>query len=368
MLQIERRFSRSARTNLIVTLLAVGVALSVGALLLALVGTNPLDAYAQMAQGAFGDSFALSETLVKATPLLLTGLCVALALRAGFWNIGAEGQLVMGGFAATGVALFVAPHLPDFLILPALIAAGFIGGALYAMLSALLRIRFGVSEIVSTLMLNYIAVLWVQYLYFDAWRNSKGFGFPGTAEFPKSTWLPRITGRVHIGLIIGLVACALVWLLLRRAKFGYEIRLMGASLPTAQYAGIKVARNLLIVAALSGGLAGLAGMSEVAGMSHRLQNGLAVGYGYTGIIIAFLGYLSPVGVLLASLFIAGLSVGADQLQLVFALPTSFAEILQGVVLLCVIAGSVLSSYRVEFRRTARSQPTTPAPISEAEAP
>ena len=194
MWRVERRYIRSARSNLLVTLIALLAALIVGGGLLWAVGVNPFSAYLEMFRGAFGNSFALSETLVKTTPLLLTGLSVAVALRAGFWNIGAEGQLVMGGFAATGTALFIAPNLPDPLVIPAIIAAGFIGGALYGMFSAVLRLRFGVSEIVSTLMLNYIAILWVQYLYFDAWRSSKGSGFPVLPSFRRIRGCPACSG------------------------------------------------------------------------------------------------------------------------------------------------------------------------------
>jgi simple sugar transport system permease protein len=190
---LERKRSRSTVSTLMALLLSVVMALAVGGLLLLLVGANPLQAYAEIFRGAFGDSFALTETLIKATPLLLTGLAVTLALRSGFWNIGAEGQLVMGAFAATGVALFWSNSLPAALLIPAVILAGFIGGALWGLLSAALKAYLGVNEIVTTLMLNYIAIQWIEYVYFDAWRNPRGFGFPGTAEFPREAWLPPLS-------------------------------------------------------------------------------------------------------------------------------------------------------------------------------
>jgi simple sugar transport system permease protein len=345
---LERKRSQSPIATLIALVLSVLVALITGGGLLLVVGANPLQAYSEMFRGAFGDGFALSQTLMKATPLLFTGLAVTLALRSGFWNIGAEGQLMMGAFAATGVALFWTESLPAFFIIPAVIIAGFVGGALWGLLSAALKAYLGINEIVTTLMLNYIAIQWVEYLFFDAWRNPRGFGFPGTAEFPREAWLPPLSGRLHIGFAIALIACVLGWFVLARTKWGYELRVMGASLPAARYSGIYLIRNMLLVVMISGGIAGLAGMSEVAGISHRLQNGLAVGYGYTGLIVAFLARLNPLSAIVSAIFLAGLTVGSEQLQLTMNLPASFALILQGTILLLVVAGEVLTHYRIRL--------------------
>ena len=349
--KIERRSAWAAPASMAMSVLA---ALLVGGVLLTFVGVNPLAAYEAMFRGAFGDQLAVTETLVKATPLMLTGLGVALALRAGFWNIGAEGQLVMGGFAATGMALFWGNGLPGALVLPAMILAGFLGGALWGLIPALLKVFTNVSEIVSTLMLNYIAVLWIEYLYFDAWRDPRGFGFPGTAPLPDAARLPRLMGRLHIGILLALAACVVLWFLLARTRWGYEIRVVGASVQTARYAGMDLRRSLFLVMALSGGLAGLAGMGEVAGISYRLQNGLAVGYGYTALIIAFLARLNVWGVVAAAVFMAGLTVGSDQLQIALSLPASFAWILQGTVLLFILAGGVLTHYRVRLHLAAEA--------------
>ncbi|MCA9881519.1 MAG: ABC transporter permease [Anaerolineae bacterium] len=353
-LTLERRQSYGQWTLLLTILGAVLVALAFGAFLLITVGVNPIDAYRLMLIGSFGSDYAIVDTLVKASPLMLTGLAVSVALRANIWNIGAEGQLVMGGFAATGVALFWSGWLPDWLVLPTVILAGFVGGAIWGLIPALLKILGGVNEIVSTLMLNYVAVLWVEYLFFDAWRDPRGFGFPGTAEFPREAWLPRLTGQLHIGIIFGLVVAVLIWFILSRTTFGYEIRVQGKSPLSARYAGINVMRNMLLIMILSGGIAGLAGMGEVAGISHRMQNGLAVGYGFTALIVAFLGRLSPPGVIIAAVFVAALSVGSEQLQLTMNLPASFADILQGAVLLCIAAGDLLLRYRVRLNLTPSS--------------
>lgn len=358
-LTLERRQGRSRWTLLLATLISIAAALLFGAVLLLVVGANPLEAYRLMVVGAFGSEFALVETLVKTSPLLLTGLAVTLALRANFWNIGAEGQLVMGGFAATGVALFWSGGLPTPLVLPAVILAGFVGGALWGLVPALLKIYAGVNEIVSTLMLNYIAVLWVEYLFFDAWRDPRGFGFPGTAEFPREAWLPRLTGQLHIGIIFALIAAAVIWFLLARTRLGYEIRVQGSSPLAARYAGMNLVKNIAIIMVLSGGIAGLAGMGEVAGISHRMQNGLAVGYGFTALIVAFLGRLSPFGVIIAAVFVAALTVGSEQLQLTLNLPASFADILQGSILLSIVAGDLLLRYRLRWSAPARADQPVP---------
>lgn len=362
-LTLERKRSRSSAATLIALLLSVLAALIAGGALLLIVGANPLQAYGEMFRGAFGDDFALTQTLLKATPLLFTGLSVTLALRSGFWNIGAEGQLLMGAFAATGIALFWTDSLPTFLVIPAVIIAGFVGGALWGLLSAALKVWLGVNEIVTTLMLNYTAIEWIEFLYFSAWRNPRGFGFPGTAEFPREAWLPPLSGRLHIGFAIALIACVLVWLLLARTKWGYELRVMGASLPAARYSGIRLIRNMLLVVMISGGIAGLAGMSEVAGISHRLQNGLAVGYGYTGLIVAFLARLNPLSAIVSAIFLAGLTVGSEQLQLTMNLPASFALILQGTILLLVVAGEVLTHYRIRLLLPQRRQASWTQPSS-----
>jgi simple sugar transport system permease protein len=197
----------------------------------------------------------------------------------------------------------------------------------------------------------------VEYLFYGPWKDPKGYGFPGTAEFPPTAWLPRFFGtRVHWGLVFALLAAAFIWLVLTRTQWGYEIRVIGENPTAARYAGISVARNILLVMLLSGGLAGLAGMAEVAGISHRLQKGLTVGYGYTAIIVAWLAKLNPWGVLLVAVLLAGLLVGGDQIQITMGLPASMALVLQGVILFLVLGGEILTQYRVRIERTGDESP------------
>jgi len=351
-LRLERRLEPSRSAQYLVPVLSFTAALLFGAVILALAGANPWETYRAMAVGAFGGKYAISETLVKAIPLMLAGLGVSLAFRMLFWNIGAEGQLVMGGFAAAGVALFAPqylPGLPDWALLPLMFVAAFVMGGLWGLIPALLKAYLKVNEIIVTLMMNYIAILWIEYLFYGPWKDPKGYGFPGSAPFPVAARLPRWPGtRVHLGLVFALVAAAILWLILSRTKWGYEIRIIGENPRAARYAGINVIRNILLVMFISGGLAGLAGFGEVAGISYRLQKGLAVGYGFTAIIVAWLSRLHPWGLLLVGVLLAGLLVGGDQIQITMGLPAAMAQILQGAILFFVLGGAVLAEYRIRW--------------------
>lgn len=371
-LRLEKRMEPSRAANILVPILSVVLALLAGAVLLMLAGVSPLETYRAMLEGAFGSTYAISETLVRATPLMLTGLAVSIAFRMLFWNIGAEGQLAMGAFAAAGVALFLpqaVPGLPGWTLLPLMALAAFAAGAAWGLIPASLKAFLGVNEIITTLMLNYVAILWIQYLYYGPWKDPKGFGFPGTAPFPEAGWLPRLkdtpwlpqlidTGRVHYGLGLAILAAILIWIVLDRTRWGYEIKVIGENPRAARYAGISIVRNILLVMILSGGLAGLAGFSQVSAVSHRLQQGIVIGDGYTAIIVAWLAGLNPFGVLLVALLLAGLFVGGDQIQITMGLPASVALVLQGAILFFVLGGNFFTQYRI---RWVSSQPQAVEP-------
>lgn len=361
-LTFERRMEPSRAANILVPILSIVLALAAGGVLLWLVGVNPLETYRAMVNGAFGSAYAISETLVRATPLMLTGLAVSVAFRMLFWNIGAEGQLAMGAFAAAGIALFLpeaVPGISAWVLLPLMIVAGFIGGALWGLIPAMLKAFLNVNEIITSLMLNYVAILWIQYLYYGPWRDPLGFGFPGTAEFARVAWLPRLrdtplladlftTGRLHWGLPLAFVAAVVVWLIIDRTRWGYEIKIIGENPRAARYAGISIVRNILLVMILSGGLAGLAGYVQVAGISHRLQQGIVVGDGYTAIIIAWLARLNPFAVLIVAVLMAGLFVGGDQIQITMRLPAAVALVLQGLILFFVLGANFFTQYRIRW--------------------
>lgn len=348
-IRLEKRMTVSPWATVLVPTVSIILALLFGGLFLVFTGHNPLEVYRLMFSGAFGSAYGLSETVVKATPLILTGLAVAIAFRMLLWNIGAEGQLYMGAFAASWVALTF-PDLPAFIMLPAMFVAGFLGGALWGLLPAIPRALMGVNETITTLMLNYVAILWVDYLVYGPWKDPNGFNFPLTAPFTEAATLPTFGGtRVHMGLIFALVAVIVLYVILKYTAWGYEIRVIGESQVAARYAGMNIMRNILLVMFLSGGLAGIAGMAEVAGITQRLQHGISPGYGYTAIIIAWLSKLNPWAIILVSFLLGGLLVGGYTIQTA-GIPAATASMLQGAILFFVLGGEIFTRYRMTFSR------------------
>lgn len=358
--KFEKRLEQSPFLFFQVLISSIVLALIFGGLLLLYAGANPIEAYVEMIKAGFGSQW--KETLVKATPLIFTGLSVTVAFRMRFWNIGAEGQLVVGGLAAAGTALFLTQALPlpesPWVWLPIMMLASILAGAIWALIPALLKAFLGVNEIITTLMLNYIAIYYYQHLYTSAWKDPAGFGFPGSATIPAFTQLPKLgirfqigdvlinSGRAHYGIVIAIIVAILVWVIMNKTKQGYEFRLIGENPTAAKYAGVSLFTNIVLVMLLSGGMAGLAGFSEISGVSFKLQQGLAVGYGFTGIIVAWLARLNPFGVLVVAFLLAGLLVGSDQLQFVMQLPAAIGQVLQGTILLFVLGADVFTRYRL----------------------
>lgn len=325
---------------------SVVVALMICALFLLFNGMNPITVYEKMLVGAFGSSFGISETVVKAIPLLLCGLGVAIAYRISIWNIGAEGQFILGAIGATAVTIFL-PHLPGALYIPIMMGAGMLAGAIWGLCTAVTRAYFQVSELITSLMLNYVALLLLDYLVFGPWRDPEGFNFPGTPEFTPYQMLASIGGtRLHVGLVFAVVAVILLAFFLTKTRWGYELRLLGANQVAAQNAGIKLTKHILMVMMISGGLAGFAGAVEVSGVAGRLMYGISPGYGYTAIIVAWLAKLNPWAMVISSIFIGSLIVGGYSVQTI-GLPSSFSTMLQGAILCCLIGGEMLSKYRLK---------------------
>lgn len=348
MFVIERRPERSALARIASPALAVLTALVFGALFLRLSGFDPLAVYGGMWRGAFGDAYGLSETLVKAIPIALCALGITVAFRMNLWNIGAEGQLHAGAMAATAVALAF-PGAPAPVVLPAMMAAGMSAGALWALLAAAPRAWVGANEILTTLMLNYVALFLVEYLIHGPWKDPAGFNFPLSPAFSEAARLPAFGDtRVHAGLLLALAAAAALAAALRGTTRGYEIRLIGASPAAARYAGVGIARNILAAMAVSGALAGLAGMTEVSAITGRLQYGLSPGYGYSAIIVAWLAKLSPVGILAMSVLFGGLIVGGYAVQFI-GVPAAAVNMLQGAMLFFWLAAEFFGRYRVALR-------------------
>lgn len=345
--KLERVSKPSMAAQVLVPVASIIAALLVGSLIMLIAGEHPVTVYREMLDGALGSGYQRSEVLVKMIPLLLTGLGVSVAFRMQLWNIGGEGQLYFGAIFATWVALFALPDAGKWVVIPAMMVAGIIGGALWGAIPGLLRGYLGVNETITSLMLNYVAILFSEWLVHGPWKNPVGFGFPGTEVFGPNTYLPTWgTTRVHLGLAFGLVVAVLLLFVFQRTRWGYEIAVAGSSERVARYAGMATARNIVIVMLVSGGLCGLAGMSELAGISHSLQRELSPGYGYTAIIVAWLGRLHPFGIILVSALLAGLLVGGEQIQLSLGLPSAIAPMLQGIILFFLLGGDLLTRYRI----------------------
>ena len=339
------------------TVAAVAVALVFSGIIIAAVGGDPIRSYLHILNAAFGSIGVLSDTLVKATPLLLTGLACALAFRMRLWNIGAEGQFLLGAWGASAVVLapLLPPGTPAIIVIPAMMLAGAAAGAVWGLIPGVLKARLGVNEIITTLMLNYVALFWIQFWVFGPWSEG---GFQQTRPFPPEALLPRLTDfsssvpafaglTVHLGLVFGIVAAGIVWVVLERSRWGYEIRLIGDSPKAARYAGIDIKRNIIVVFAISGALAGLAGMSEVSGVVHKLQDRISPGYGFTAIIIAYLARFDPLKVIVAAVLFGALILAGREIQ-----PSGVPAMIQGIILFSLIVAEVFVRYRVRFERQA----------------
>ncbi|APZ53021.1 ABC transporter permease [Salipiger abyssi] len=326
--------------------LAIAATVLVAALLAALAGANPLATFGLIVKGAVGSKFATLETLNRATPLIFTGLAVAVAFRARLWNIGAEAQLYAG--ALVTVLIGTQLGLPGPLALPLMALAAVLAGALTLLGPVLLKTRLGVDEVVTTLLLNFIMALFISYLLEGPLKDPMGMGWPKSPALPRDARLPRIVEglRLHWGFALALICAAGVWLIQTRTTLGYEIRAVGLNPQAARFAGIPVGRVLVKTALISGGLAALAGFSEVAGLKGNLTSDLSPGFGYTGIIVAMLALLHPLGVVVSALFVAGIFVGADSMSRAAEVPTYIADILLAAALLFMVLAILLTRFRV----------------------
>ncbi len=328
--------------------IAVTFVVTVGFVLAA--GANPLDAYETFIVEPLTSRYTALEVLVAATPLLFTGAAVAIAFRAGYWNIGAEGQLLVGAIAAAWTGTVV-DGWPRPLAIAAIVFLGALGGAVWALAPALMRVHLGIDEVVTTLLLNPVALLIVTGLLNGPWRNPVT-QFPESERISSNAEFPQLIpdSRVHLGFVLALVIIAAAWFVLARTATGLRLRAAGLSPEAARFAGIGVGRTLLGAALASGAIAGLAGASEVSGISYQLTDGISSNFGYTGIVVATLAALSMPGVVLAALFLGDLVVGADSAGLELGVPSQLADIVKGALLLVVVALLLLRRYRVSLRR------------------
>ncbi len=345
--KIEPRPEPSTRMAYLSPLIAVGLTLFTGLILSTLVGTNPLAAFYAFFIAPIDDWYGLGELGVKAAPLMLIAVGLAIGFRASVWNIGAEGQLAVGAICGGGLALWFYESNSVFL-LPAMIIAGAIGGMLWAAIPAFLRTRFNTNEILVSLMLNYVAVLILSYLVHDPWRDPSGFNFPESRLFNDAASLPVILDgtRLHAGFIIALLAVALGWVFVRKSFVGYQMQVAGMADSAALYAGFRRRHMVWIGLLAGGGAAGIAGISEVAGPIGQLLPSVSPGYGYAAIIVAFVGRLHPLGILLASLLMSLLYLGGESAQMLLGLPSAVTGVFQGVLLFYLLAADLFINYRI----------------------
>jgi len=346
-LALERRAERSILMAIASPLLAVVLTLATGAALFAVLGKPPVEALKIYFLDPLRDPWALQEIAVKATPLVLIAVGLSLCYLANAWNIGAEGQFLVG--AITGGWLAVATHGTGagYWVLPAMLLLGALGGAAYALIPALLKVRFGASEILTSLMLVYVAELLLDWLVRGPWRDPKGFNFPTTAEFDPVAAMPTLIegSRLHLGAIIALLVVIWATVMLGRTLRGFEIKLVGAAPRAARFAGFNDKTLTVLTFAISGALAGLAGIIEVSATVNHLQPNISPGYGFTAIIVAFLGRLHPVGILVAALFLALTFIGGESAQISLKVPLDLTKVFQGILLFYVLACDTLILYR-----------------------
>lgn len=351
--KFEPRLDNPAWMNVMIPVAAVALGLFTGGLFFAALGVNPFQAYSAVLSGAFGSIYGISEIVTKSIPIMLTALAGLICYKMLIWNIGAEGQLCMGAIATVAVVryFFVDNRVAMFLIM--FIAAAAAGG-LWGAAAGFLKAKWNVNETITTLMLNYVAINISEYFIYGPWKDPSSMGFPFTPNFPDAArlWVWGST-RIHAGLFIALAIAVIFQIILKRSKWGYEIRVIGENPRAARYGGMDIAKNILLVTFIGGAVAGLAGMGEMAGLHGRMSRGFSMGYGYTGIIVAWLARLSPIYVPLVALLMGILLVGGDTLQVVMGLPMASTQILQGLILFSVLGAETLSRYRLRVARVDR---------------
>jgi len=347
-MRFERREHRSVALVVATPLIAIVAALAIAGGLIALAGAPVLEAYWGIVKGAFGSRLSATETLTRATPLILTGLAAAVAFRARLWNIGAEGQLYIGAITVAAVSSQLVGDWPPALQIPVLLVLGAVAGMLLLLVPLWLRLRFSVDEVVTTLLLNFVAVLFVSMLIDTVLKDPMAFGWPQSQPVSDAGMLPKLLARsrLNLGLVIAVVLAVVLAFVQSRTVFGMQSRAAGLNPQAATFAGVPLGRTLVAVAGLSGGLAGLAGAVEVMGVTGYVTTDLSPGYGYSGIVVAMLANLNPLGVVLASLFTATMFVGADGMSRSMGIPSYIADVIVALSLLTMLIAVFFTQYRI----------------------
>jgi len=352
-MRLEARDKVSRAAAVAAPLGAVAVTLLVSALLVTWAGAPVLRSFGALLEGGFGSRFALAETLTRATPIIFTGLAAAVAFRARFFNIGAEGQLYLGALAAVAVGgqLGSAFELPAPVLFVAMIVAAALAGSAWLAVAAMLRTRLAVDEVVITLLANFIVLLFVSWMLDGPMKDPTAMGWPQSVSLPAELELAKLIERtrLHSGFVVALACAVAVWAVSKFTAFGFEARAVGANAQAARFAGVHVDATVIKTALVSGGLAGLAGAIEVAGRTSYVTLDMSPGYGYAGIVVAMLAALHPLAVVPAAIFIAGMFVGADSMSRAVSVPTYIADVIVAVSLLAVLVATQVVRYRIRWR-------------------
>ena len=348
--RIEKRKPLPGWAKIVIPIAAIVVTLILSAIPILIAGGHLWKSYFYLFYGALGTRFNLLETFVKASPLLLTGLAVAFAFRAKFWNIGAEGQLLAGALTATVLGVHMGA-VPRPLVLPIIIVAGFIAGGIWASIPAILKTKLKVDDVVSTLLLNYVMIHIMGALLFGPLQQP-GSSWPRSSAIIESAQYPvlLIRSRFHMGILLAFLAVFVIWFINKKTTFGYQSKAVGVNIRAAHFGGINTTAVILWTALISGGLAGLAGVGELCAIQYRLIMDISPGYGYSGIVIAMLGNLHPVGVLFSSLFFSVIIVGAQTMSRMTGVPTYIAEVIQGMALMVMLVFLLFTEYKLRVVR------------------
>lgn len=343
-LRLAKRDDLPKKTEWLIRAGAILLSLVFSGLILLLFKLNPIEVFKTIIIGSVGSEMRIHQTIIKSVPLIITSLGVLVAFKMKFWNIGGEGQILMGAFAASYVALFF-PEMPKAMALILMIIAAVIGGGIWAFIPAFFKAKMGINETIFTLMMNYVAIKFVTFLQYQAWMDPNAKGFPRIAPFPEWALLPKLFG-VHIGYIIAIILVVLVHLFIKYTKKGYEITVVGESIETARYAGMNINKIIVIAMLISGGLCGIAGMIQVSGVEKTLAVGISGGYGFTAIITAWLARLNAISALFVCIVFAMLLQGGAYIQVNLNVPSTVANVVQGTILFFVLGSEFFLQYRL----------------------
>ena len=345
MIRITKRAELPKNREWIIRAGAVLLSIVFAGVVIAILGFNPIDVFTQILNGAVGSQMRINQTILRAIPLIITSMGILVAFKMKFWNIGVEGQILMGAMGATYIALNLSPALPSGVMLILMTLAAMLCGGIWAFIPAFFKARFGTNETIFTLMMNYIAIKWVTYLQFDLWKDPNSAGFPQVAPFPVNAVMPKVLG-IHIGWIIAIVAVALIYVFINHTKAGYEITVVGESVETARYAGMNIRRIIITAMLISGGLCGLTGMVQASAIEKTLTYSLSANYGFTAIITTWLGRLSAPAIAVVCFVFAMLIQGGTYLQIALSVPSAVSVMIEGIILFFVLGSEFFIQYKV----------------------